>query len=397
MQKAQPKELAAHNSPPMPPWSEPAPEPEPSPEKKPICSYVESNRMLAEAFDRYQMARGQSANTLRAYHESVAEFLASLGSESVLEADRKAIRLYQSALMERGLCASTISLRTAALRAFFKFLAVTGLTRGQNPTLLLSHRKLPRRLPRVLTVAEVEKLIAAAQSPVEAAIVEVLYATGVRVSELCALRFENVDFGERVIRVKKGKGGRDRDVLFGSKAADALRRYLDRRKPKFLFEVLPGVGKVYRIGNGRPNGKRKYWMGVFVDKVEHRPKTRYIGKVSDLPTSEDAMRAFRRLLEEEPGFRPALPRPYSARGIRQIISALAARAGIGHVHPHQLRRAFAVHLLEGGADLRVIQELMGHSLLSTTSIYTSLSAVNLKEIHTRCHPHAKGAENAKEK
>jgi integrase/recombinase XerD len=354
----------------------------------PVRSYAEANRALADAFDRYQVARGQSANTLRAYHEAVAEFINSLGAESVLEAGRTAIRKYQSELLGRGIHENTLRLRTQALRAFFKFLGASGLTRGHNPTLLLSYRKLPGRLPRVLTVKEVEMLISAAESPVEAAVVEVLYATGVRVSELVSLRFEDVDFGGRVIRVKNGKGGKDRIVLFGSKAFSALRNYLGDRKPEFLFEVPPGLGAVHKSG--------KYWWGSFSDKDKHRGRTRYIGKVSDLPESEDAMRMFKRLLKKEPSFRPGRPRPYSARRIRTIISGLAARAGIGHVHPHALRRAFATHMLEGGADLRVIQELLGHVNLSTTMIYTSLSAAKLKEIHDRCHPHAKGDENAKE-
>jgi site-specific recombinase XerD len=353
----------------------------------PVRSYAEANHALAEAFGRYLVARGLSAKTLRAYCESVAEFIASVESENVIDADRAAIRRYQSGLLARGLSENTLLLRTYALRAFFGFLSVAGLTRGHNPTLLLSYRKIPRRLQRVLTVKEVEKLIAAAEKPVEAAIVEMLYSTGVRVSELVNLRFEDVDFANRVIRVKNGKGGKDRIVLFGSKAADALRRYLGERKPEFLFEVQPGLGTVHR---NRTAG----WNGSFTDKDEHRTKSRYIGKISALPTPEDAMRVFKELLEKEPGFQPGSARPYTAEGIRQVISRMAARAGIGRVHPHALRRAFATHMLEDDADLRVIQELMGHVNLSTTMIYTNLSTVKLKEIYDRCHPHAKGDEDA---
>jgi site-specific recombinase XerD len=307
---------------------------------------------LSEAFDRYQVARGQSANTLRAYHETIAEFIVALESESIIEADRAAIRRYQSGLLARGLSESTLNLRTHALRAFFGFLAAAGLTRGHNPTLLLSYRKIPRRLQRVLTVKEVEKLIGAAEKPVEAAIVEVLYATGMRVSELVKLRFEDVDFGERVIRVKNGKGGKDRIVLFGSKAADALRRYLGERNPKFLFEVPPGVGTVHKNRSGG-------WQGTFVEKDEHRSRSRYIGRISDLPAPEDAMRVFKRMLRKEPGYRPGQSRPYSKKQIRTLVSEMAAHAGIGRVHPHALRRAFATHMLEGGADLRVIQGAPG--------------------------------------
>jgi site-specific recombinase XerD len=358
--------------------------------ESPVRSYARANAELAAAFDRYQLARGQSANTLRAYHEAITEFLGSLGAQSVIEADRAAIRRYQTGLLDRGIHENTLRLRTTALRAFFKFLSAAGLTGGHNVTLALSHRKVPGRVPRVLTIKEVEGLIAAARTPIEEAIVETLYATGVRVSELVNLRFEDVDFANRVIRVKRGKGDKDRIVLFGSKAANALRRYLDGRKPKFLFEVPAGVGTVHK-------NREKYWVGSYRDKGERRAKVLYLGKVADMPLPEDAMRELKRRLEKEPGYRPGRPHPYTTRGIRVLIGGLAARAGVSHVHPHALRRAFATHLLEGGADLRVIQELMGHVNLTTTMIYTSLSAFKLKEIHDRCHPHAKEDENAEKK
>jgi site-specific recombinase XerD len=354
----------------------------------PIRSFAEANRELAAAFDRFQLARGRSARTIRSYREAVAEFIGSLKSESVLQADRAVIRRYQTALLERGVHENTVRLRIQALRAFFKFVSAAGLTSGQNPTLLLSYRKLPGRIERVLTIAEVEKLIATAESPLEAAIAELLYATGVRVSELVHLRFEDVDFANRVIRVRKGKGGKDRIVLFGSKAADALRRYLQGRKPaEFLFETTPGAGSLHQAG--------KYWHGAYFDKDRCCLVSRYLGKIADVPR-EDAMRAFQQFLKKVPGFRPRQQGPYVPREIRYIISRMSARAGLGHVHPHMLRRAFACHLLEAGADLRVIQDLMGHVNLTTTMIYTSLTVLKLKEIHGRCHPHAKEDGNAEE-
>jgi site-specific recombinase XerD len=367
-----------------------------NPEKKPVRSYACSNLKLAEAFDRYQMARGQSATTLRAYHEAVAEFVASLGSESAVEADRTAIRRYQTALLERGVHENTIRLRTGALRQFFKFLAASGLTRGLNPTLLLSYRKVPSRVPRVLTIAEVKKLISAAERPVEAAIVEVLYATGVRVSELVNLRLADVDFSAKVspysLRVKNGKGGKDRVVMMGEKAMHALRRYLflttKPHQTEFLFEVAPGLGTVHK--------NRDHWVGGFAEKTGCRVSTLYIGKISALPSPEDAMRVLRQLLEKEPGFRPGPARPYTTKGIRLMVGRLAARAGIGHTHPHALRRALATHMLESGADLRCIQELLGHVNLTTTMRYTSLSPAKLKEVYDHSHPHAKEAENAEE-
>src|SRR6202050_539625 len=351
-------------------------------------SYAASNLELSSAFSRYVSTRGFTAQTVKTYTDTVARFVESIGSVSAVEAGRPAIRKFLGDLLGRGCTANTVRKHTCALRSFFKFLQLTRLTK-HDPTLMLSQRKIPRRIPRVLTIGEVDRLIAAARTPVEAAVAEFLYATGVRVSELVAVRLENIDFATGVARVKKGKGGKDRIVLFGRKADAALRRMIEGRPPEtgFLFEARSQTGSL-RIMHGA-------WFGsAYINGVRTEAR---VGSISELPAREDARRAFDRILAVTSGYKPKPPRPYTDRAIRLMLTRMGVHAGIGRVYPHSLRRACATHLLEGGADLRVIQDLLGHERITTTCLYTSLSAMDLKKIHTRCHPTAGGNEDAKTK
>jgi site-specific recombinase XerC len=246
-------------------------------------------------------------------------------------------------------------------------------------------------------------LIDAADDPFEAAVAEVLYSTGVRVSELINLRIEDIQWetnGSHLssIRVHRGKGGKDRVVLFGRKAAIAIRAY-QRVCPStsgFLFESPARIGSVYCCG-GR-------WLAKFyVDKIERcitifpRPigRSRADAPVPKSHSREEAKREFDRITSQIPGFHPIAARRYTPEAIRNVLHRLAHRVGLKRVHPHALRRAFASHLLQNGADLRVLQDLLGHTNVRTTMIYTSLTAENLKAVHERTHPHEqRGQENA---
>jgi site-specific recombinase XerD len=371
--------MAAPKLPELPAFSHPETRKSDSPI---VQSYANGNRALAAGYRDYVVCRGFAPQTVRTYSDTIDRFVGWLGSASALESDRAAIRKFLSNLLGRGASANTVRRHTSALRSFFKFLQMTRLTR-QDPTLMLSQRKLPRKIPRVLTVAEVDRHIAAAKTPVEAAVAEFLYATGVRVSELVHVRLEDLDFATGVARVKKGKNSKDRIVPWGSKADAALRRMIERQPPEagFLFEARPQ--------NGFLTVESRAWYGhAYINAVE---KMFRVGPVSDFPTRADARRAFDRILAVTSGYKPRPPRPYNARSIRLMIARMGVRAGVGQVYPHALRRAFSCHMLEAGADLRVIQEILGHSRITTTVLYTSLSALNLKEIHKKCHP--KGADD----
>jgi integrase/recombinase XerD len=348
-------------------------------------SYAQSNRQLLEAFSTYLISLNRSTHTRRAYLDAVGRFIEALGSKDAAEADRGDIRRFQTTLLAKGVTANSVRLHVGGIRAFSKFLRLADVTRI-DPTLLLAQRKLPSRVPRVLTIEEIERLIAASETPLEAAVIETLYATGMRVSELSKLRIENVDFANRVIRVLKSKRDQDRIVLFGRKAAAAIDKYLDGRTTGFLFEAPARVGYVTR--------NRFSWFGRFyVDSVQQ-----YItlGKLDAMSWNE-AQQRLRDILAETPGYRPHPARPYDARSIRLLLSRVAFRAKVKGVHPHALRRAFATHMLEGDGNLRAIQDLLGHKSLSTTMIYTNLSASNLKRVHDKYHPHAKRRPSVEEK
>ena len=346
-------------------------------------SYTQTNRKLLEAFSMYLISLNRSINTRRAYLDAVGRFIEALGSKDVAEADRGDIRRFQSQLLARGVTANSVRLHIGGIRAFSKFLRLGGVT-NVDPTLLLSHRKLPTRVPRILTIKEIERLVAASETPLEAAVIETLYATGMRVSELCRLRIENVDFTNRVIRVLKSKRDQDRIVLFGRKAAAAIEKYLNDRTTGFLFEAPERIGYVA--------SNRFSWLGRFyVDRVQQQIT---LGRIDSMSWSE-AQQRLRDILAETPGYHPHPARPYDARSIRLLLTRVAFRAKVAGVHPHAFRRAFATHMLERDGNLRAIQDLLGHKSLSTTMIYTNLSASNLKRVYDRCHPHAKRRPNVK--
>ena len=348
----------------------------------PVRSFAQANQELAAAFERYLEARGLKPASRVSYGKSVQGLVGFLHARSIAEADRSVIREFLGTLYARGLDANTIRRHTAGLRCFFKFVQLTGLTR-HNPTAILSHRKLPGRVQRVLTRSEVDRLVAASKTPPESAVVEWLYGTGVRVSELVSMRLEDVDFASGVARVQKGKGDKDRIVLFGSKADAAIRRMIEWRPPEtgLLFEARPQTGCL-RLQGGA-------WLGLaYINAVQ---KSIRVGSLSDLPTRSAARRAFDRILAVTSGYKPKPARPFTTRAIRMMLAGMGVRAGIGRVYPHALRRAMATHMLENGADLRALQDLLGHERITTTALYTSLTAFNLKAIHTRCHP--KGGEN----
>ncbi len=209
-------------------------------------SYADSNLELVESFERYMIARNLSPHTITSYRFTIERFMESLGPVSAVQAGRADIHNFQAKLISKGQGAASLNARTNALRLFYKFLSRAGLV-TQNPLAYIGCRKVPKRLPRVLTIEEVEKLIAAARDPLERAVVEVFYATGMRLHELAALRLENIDFAGQTVKIVNGKGGKDRYTLFGRHAAKAIEEYIAWRKPRtFLFEAPPRSGEILR-------------------------------------------------------------------------------------------------------------------------------------------------------
>ena len=356
-------------------------------EALPVRSYAKQNLALAAAFERYMVARGMSHKSVLAYNLAVSGLLDSLGGANVADTNRMDVLRLLGALTEKGCHPNTIRLRTTALRAFFKFLRLSGAV-PIDPMLVIPHRKIPHRLQRVLSVAEVESLIGAARNPFERAVVEVFYATGVRVSELIKIRLEDIDFAQGTIRISKGKGGKDRVVLFGSEAAEAIAAYQKWRPSE--------AGLLFEAKRERPcitRNYRQWWAHVCVSGRQH---TFNVGPIADFPARADAQAAADLIVSKIAGYEARPARSYTDRAIALLIGKLGKRAGLGRVHPHMLRRAFACHMLQSGADIRAIQELLGHDRITTTVLYTHLNAEDLKKAHTKAHPHGGGhAEKTK--
>lgn len=282
--------------------------------------------------------RGLSANTLSAYSKDLSGylgFLETLGVE-VTKANSEHVEGYQLALIDSGLIASSRARALAAIRGFHRFLALEGL-RSDDPTKKVRPPKLPMRLPKALSLSQVELLLAASgpepgsDSPDlirirNRAIIELLYSTGARVSEIAALDLDEVDHSG-FIRVR-GKGSKERLVPVGSYASRALEEYLVRVRPGLVKNSTPALFLNQRGGR------------------------------------------------------------LSRQSIWEIISSCGEAVNI-ELSPHTLRHCFATHLIEGGADVRVVQELLGHASVATTQIYTKITIDTLREVYQSAHPRAR--------
>lgn len=289
-----------------------------------------------EAFLRHlTLERGRSAHTVRAYRTDLTGALAGLGD--LAELDLARLRRWLSAAHDAGTSRGSTARRVAAARTFTAWAHRRGLL-AQDPGLrLVSPRPRPA-LPAVLRAEQVEQLMEAAASgaaqgdPValrDHALLEILYATGVRVAELCGLDLGDVDASRSTLRVI-GKGDHERTVVHGEPAARALRRWLAEGRPALA----------------RPGSPPALLLGVRGGRLDPRVA-------------------------------------------RQVVHrALTAVPGAPDVGPHGLRHAAATHMLDGGADLRHVQELLGHARLSTTQIYTHVSVERLRAAHEQAHPRA---------
>jgi integrase/recombinase XerC len=305
--------------------------------------------------------RGASVHTVRAYAREVrsfADYLAETLGEgaSVKQVEHLHIRAYMGVLYERELTKASVARALAAVRSWFKWLAKEGKV-AQNPALLVSTPKLPKHLPRVPSMEEVNRVLNSLESDGSGArpdakekqdavawperdrvIFELLYGCGIRNSELVGLDMGSVKWRDDAVLVR-GKGRKERLVPLGDEAAAALRAYLPLREAKLLV-----AGKGGLVANG------PLMMNL-------------------------RMRGDCRL---------------TTRSVGRIVKAIALSRGLAaDVHPHTLRHAFGTHMLEEGADLRAIQEMLGHERLSTTQRYTQLTVGQVQKVYDETHPRAK--------
>lgn len=288
-------------------------------------------------FEYLTVELGLSANTRQAYERDLRLFCKTLGfknSDALVNVSREQITGYMTQLKEKGLAAATIARKLAAIKAFYRFMTAEGYM-DANPAEVVEAGTKGIKLPRVLSEDEVVRLlnqpdITTAEGFRDRTMLEVLYATGMRVSELINLTLERVDLNMKYI-IAFGKGSKERIVPLGSVAAEFLQQYLEKVRPK-LTHAGRNTNIVFLAFGGHELTRQRFW---------------------------------------------------------QIIRAYGRKANINKaLTPHILRHSFATHLLDNGADLRSVQELLGHSDISTTQIYTHLTNKRLRDIYAKAHPRA---------
>lgn len=339
----------------------------------------------AELIRRYCLwlsGLGFSAWVQHEYPRTIREFCKSIRNKPIALTTPWDVRKFLIQESTRGLHYNTIQNLVIALRNFTEFLDLGGI-RSTIPVREVRLRPWRRNPPHVVSPDTISRLAAAARRPRDVALVELLYATGCRPGELTSMRVEDIDFESRKIRVK-GKNGKVRYVIFGNKAACAVNTYLHGRTTGYLFQpVQQASGRVFACSR---NGQ---WVGRInvvgdSDQSNRRQLTFNLGSRREI-TLENAWDVFRRRIR---GFRLVPPKkgPLHIATLCRILAKLAARIGIKRVSTRTFRHCFATHMLDGGADIREIQELMGHSRLTSTEYYSHTSRHELTETFDRCHP-----------
>jgi len=290
------------------------------------------NKRIDEFLQFLIIEKGLSKNTIQAYTTDLRDFCAFLSKENTSFEDVRYPKLvsYMEHLRKKSISSSSIARKVSTIRSFYKFSLGQKYIK-EDPTIILESFKREQHLPIVLSVGQINSMLENIDTQKQTnlrdkALLELLYATGTRVSEVVDLKIENVDTEAGYIRVM-GKGSKERIVPMGKHARDWLKKYLENIRPN----LIKGANSNY----------------VFLNKRRQK---------------------------------------LSRQSIWKIIKKYGRKNGISDISPHTFRHSFATHLLEGGADLRSVQEMLGHVDISTTQIYTQLNRKRLKEIHKKYHP-----------
>ncbi len=275
---------------------------------------------IGEYLEYLELEKGLSQNTLDAYRRDLEFFSDFLGVNDIRSIDRLMINSYIRTLKEQKYAPTSIIRKVASLRGFFKWASSIGII-GKNPASTLEQPKVPQKLPKVITVKEIEEMLHNNLTPLQHVIMELLYSCGLRVSELVNLKLNDIDLASKYIRCF-GKGSKERIIPIGETAKNVVKKYLPQRE-------------------------------LIIKKYNLNTKRLLILENGRLITRQD------------------------------IYTFIHAQGKLinKNISPHTLRHSFATHLLENGADLRIVQELLGHSDVSTTQLYTHISKKRLKEVY----------------
>lgn len=277
------------------------------------------SQLISEYISYLEIEKGLSKNTILAYQSDLIGFFDFIENAQIEEIKRKDFSTYTKYLAKNEINPSSITRKIASIKGFFKYISYKRIIKT-NPAASIASPKLPKRLPKVLTISEIEKLLRNNLSVMDYAIIELLYSAGVRVSELVNLNIKNIDLKQQTIKVF-GKGSKERIIPINKKCIEVLKKYLKKRELIAL----------------------KYNSEPFLFINENGKK---------------------------------ITRQYVYKVIREQGEKLNK-----HISPHTLRHSYATHLLENGADLRVVQELLGHSSIVTTQLYTHISKRTLREVY----------------
>ncbi len=292
------------------------------------------NELIEEFLNYLSVERGLASNTLSSYKRDLARFFEYLKSRhiaSIQRVSRQTVNSFMLSEKDRGLSANSISRELACLKSFLKFLLMENKIK-EDVTSVIESPKLWKKLPFTLSIDEVDLLLKSpnvrdVMGTRDKASLELMYATGMRVTELISLKMNDVNMDVGFVKCL-GKGGKERIIPFGRKAKESIVRYLAKARPSFLKKKVSNFLFLTRLG--KPMSRQSFWKTI---------------------------KKYARLA-----------------GIKKDIT------------PHSLRHSFATHILERGADLRVVQEMLGHSDISTTQIYTHVNKDRLKSIHHKFHP-----------
>ncbi len=277
-------------------------------------------QILSEYLDFLEIEKGLSQNTLEAYRRDLSSFFDCYCDIELAEVQRTQINSYIRNLHEQKYSPTSVIRKIASLRGFFKWASANEII-NSNPALALEQPKVPQRLPKVISVSEIEDILNRNLTKLQRVIIELLYGCGLRVSELANLKITDYDLKNKFLECT-GKGSKDRIVQLGKKAVEAIKKYLPERE--FLTQKFNLKTKQLLINEKGKNVTRQEIYTFIHEQGKKLHKT---------------------------------------------------------ISPHTLRHSFATHLLENGADLRVVQELLGHSDVSTTQLYTHISKKRLKEVY----------------